>query len=800
MTNNANQTSNSASIDNEEVGVPEEAIPLPSTGSKNKVVTLQTDRGDTVKIAAETCLPSQQQRKSFLLVGRQAASADLRIQHKSISRKHAAFYYGENYQTIYLKDLGGKHGTTVNGQRLQQDTPIELQSGDTIVFGNVRGSPFKVNIPTSSMDHGNNTSDQKQKQGLSLEENVGAVETTALKTKNQQVLEKAGEGLSGRARRKAEIDAMMASLEDRPTYQKAHAAIASSSETTATATTTEPQNEQKATATTEDQALQATAKKFKLPVTKIFTLPPESDRRHASTCLAVDTKGARFVVGSSDTHLRLYDFGGMDQNRRCESFKTVVPDDGYPLQDCVYSNTGDRVLVSTGSPQPVVLTREGEEVIKFVRGDMCVMDQTKTIGHTATVTAVSWHPFERNVVLTGSNDGSARLWNLTGRTQFQMLCCGKVFLAKTKRGQRTAVTAICFHPGGREFAVGTACGSIQIWSGARVSGRPERAVYDAHGGEQRPIHSLTYNVDGSILASRSAEDDTVKVWNARKLSRSAKPMIICRQLPTLHERANAAFSPDGKLLCAGSSMFQQNDNNTPQQQQRQQKSEQDRQEIGSLKFYSLQQSTMHSGGGDAFIDPILSIDTENNASPVLVKWHSKINQVITACSNGGVVIFYDPQRSFKGALLPAAKVSRGEDDLTALLRTRVPQGSAAFVGTSEILTPNALPMYRKEEISDRKRKRLERKDPVKSREPERPTSGKHKKGGQVGGSLTLQQFVSDQSTAQTKAIAKTNPREALMKYSEGRSFISQAYKGNKERILAEKTMEEEEEEMKNPEK
>jgi hypothetical protein len=81
-------------------------------------------------------------------------------------------------------------------------------------------------------------------------------------------------------------------------------------------------------------------------------------------------------------------------------------------------------------------------------------------------------------------------------------------------------------------------------------------------------------------------------------------------------------------------------------------------------------------------------------------------------------------------------------------------------------------------------------------EPERPVSGKHKTGGQVGGNVNFQQFVADQTGSKTKIIAGKDPREALFEYSEGKSYIEGAYKGNKGTILADKTAEEEEEESK----
>jgi len=47
-----------------------------------------------------------------------------------------------------------------------------------------------------------------------------------------------------------------------------------------------------------------------------------------------------------------------------------------------------------------------------------------------------------------------------------------------------------------------------------------------------------------------------------------------------------------------------------------------------------------------------------------------------------------------------------------------------------------------------------------------------------------------------KNIAGKDPREELFKYSEGKNYVSRAYEGDVQRILAEKTVEEEELDLK----
>jgi WD repeat-containing protein 70 len=729
--------------------------------------------GAKIPISYESCLRSPVDEtkieqspttRRYLLVGRQATTADLRIQHGSISRKHALLYYDHNHNCI-VQDLGSKYGTTVNNQRLPDGTTYMLLHGDTIMFGNVRDNIFTVQRETdNTLVKIEEASREKDNSIAASTTCTSVVEEPA--TTVQDLLEKVGHGLSGRAKRQAEIAAMMLTLDETPTYKKVEETLMSSSNPNDNdhhLTIAESFRSENAKAMDVVHKLGA---QHSIPISNRIVVESESERKNVPTCLSVDPVGSRFMVGCTDASLRLYDFGGMDQ-KQTRSFKSVIPDDGYWPVACAYSNTGDRILIGTGSVQPIVLDRDGDTVIKFVRGDMYVTDQSKTTGHTASVTGVGWHPFERDTVLTSSMDGSVRLWNLNGKTQFQMLVCDKVFQAKCIKGKRTAVLCVSFHPAGREFAVGTSCGSIQIWNRSKVSGRPERAVFAAHG-NAIPISSLTYSYDGTKLASRSVQDSTVKVWNSMKMSQSSLPMVICHSAENYHEQANAAFSPDGKILCAGIASVVHEKNLQ-------------RGETGRLNFYDISNS-------NSSCDALFSVDLDLNVGAILVIWHPKVNQLFVGCSSGQVIVYFDPLMSRKGAIIASGKAGKRVDELTELLQSRLPKGSAAISG--EIFTP----LYNAN--LGHKRKRNDILEEVPSREPERPATGKHKMGGAAsGGGLNFQQYVADKSMKAAKTIAGKDPREALFKYNEGKAFVDRAYEGNKSK-LAEKTAEEDEEELK----
>jgi WD repeat-containing protein 70 len=701
--------------------------------------------------------PVNHVHRPFLLVGRQAATADIRIPHSSISRKHALLYYNEQNECI-VQDLGSKYGTTVNNARIPDGSKHPLQHGDTILFGNVRDNVFTVQRDDSSAV-------LVSRNDLSLQSNVDP------RLHTEVMLEKAGHGLSGRAQRQAEIAAMMATLEEAPTYYSkevddAHHGI-DETPTTIRDSRSAPGDIRHDTAAL-DANRSTLALRYKIPISHRWMIESESERKNITTCLSVDPTGSRFMVGCSDRTLRFYDFGGMDR-KQTRAFKTILPDDGYWPVAGTYSNTGDRILIGTGSVQPQVFDREGELIVKFVRGDMYVTDQSKTFGHTSSVTGVDWHPLERDIVLTSSLDGSARLWNLNGKTQFQMLVCDKVFQPKCRKGKRTSVLCVAFHPGGRAFVVGTSCGSIQVWNPYKVSSRPERAVFDVHG-TGKAVSALAYSYDGSKLLSRSGDTSTVNVWNPLRISQSSLPIVKCLGADTVHEHANAAFSPDGSVICAGVSLLKNEGSNG-------------RNEIGRLNFYDIASS---SSASTSTVGALFSVDLPSNTGAVAVIWHPKVNQIFVGCSNGDVVVFYDPERSRKGALMASGKAGKYVDGLTELLQSRAPRGSSIVTG--EILTP----LYNPNGAPKRKRDHVVEAE-VQRREPERPATGKHKMGSAAaGGALNFQQYVADQSMGATKAIAGKDPRDALFKYNEGKAFVDRAYEGNESK-LAEKTAEEEEE-------
>ena len=84
--------------------------------------------------------------------------------------------------------------------------------------------------------------------------------------------------------------------------------------------------------------------------------------------------------------------------------------------------------------------------------------------------------------------------------------------------------------------------------------------------------------------------------------------------------------------------------------------------------------------------------------------------------------------------------------------------------------------------------------------PRPPAKGMKAMAGESGGTSSFTQYIMDTTTKQQKQIAGKDPREALFQYKEGKSYIGTAYEGNKEVVLADKTVEQDEEELNKPKK
>ncbi|CAM9555038.1 unnamed protein product [Ectocarpus sp. 4 AP-2014] len=504
---------------------------------------------------------------------------------------------------------------------------------------------------------------------------------------------------------------------------------------------------------TEEMRIKLVVRRLGLPVSHEVQL---SGHHKGVTALALDRAGGRVATGSNDYKVKLFDFGGMD--KRHLPFREIEPEEGNVVVSISYSGTGHAFLVCTAGSQPKVYDRDGNQLAHFVKGDPYLKNMTSTKGHVTRVTGGDWHPTKRNEMLTCSVDGTVRIWNLTGKLAFDNLINQTVIKLRSARALKLGCTAAVYHQEGRRIAAGGEDGSLHLINMDRPHVKHD-VVREAHKGCE--LTSISFNEDGHLLATR-AMDDTVKLWDIRKLGGGVVKTFP--DVPTHMGTANTSFSPDGRVLVCGSNVRPKSD------------------ATGVLKFFNVY---------TAEAEPELEVNAAPEASVARVVWHAQTNQVICSTSAGGVRVMYDPAISDKGAMLSAGRSHSRLNTNMFLPKHAV----------GEVYAPHALPMFREEQNSKKRKERSDRKDPVRSKKPDPPMPGRGVQG-RISSSNNFHQYVLKEHLVSQKNLLHEDPREELLKYEaetkDEKEYLGSAYEKSQPKGggMFHRTLEQEEEDFK----
>lgn len=451
--------------------------------------------------------------------------------------------------------------------------------------------------------------------------------------------------------------------------------------------------------------LEEVAEVYGLPITSEATLQSHTK---IVTSLTIDHSGVRLLSGSHDYSVRMFDFGGMKSDLK--AFKTITPEEGHPIVALCWSPNSDAFLCVTGSPTPKVFDRDGQELAQCPRGDMYIRDMKNTKGHITGCTSGHWHPTDKSSLLTTSEDGTLRIWDVGDATLKQ---CSVLKPTLSKPG-RVSVTTGKYSTDGRVVAAGLMNGSIQLWDcrgrGANkvvVATSSARQVVRGVHLEGTEISDLAFSIDGFTLASRGT-DSTLKVWDLRKFK---VPLVEIADLPARYANTKCCFSPRDDVILTSISDSKESD--------------------GGLVFIDKKELKIVKKLGMP-------------GSAVAVEWHSKVNQIFVGTGDrktGAVRVLYDSEMSERGVLLAAGRRPRAAN----------PFDFSSSSSSLPIYNPNALPLYRTDVPGFGKKRKGDQggERTSKSFRPEvgqAAVGGKGAKGqlGATGGSLLTQYIMKQQ--------------------------------------------------------
>ncbi|KAI0603333.1 WD repeat domain-containing protein [Biscogniauxia sp. FL1348] len=439
----------------------------------------------------------------------------------------------------------------------------------------------------------------------------------------------------------------------------------------------------------------------------------------AVTSVSLDPAGGRLISGSIDCTVKLHDFSSMTPTT-IRAFKSIDPFEGkpsastetHPVNHVQFNPlAGGVFLCISAHPQAKIMSRDGDIIAEFVKGDMYLRDMHNTKGHVSEVTTGTWHPTDKNLCVTAGTDSTLRIWDINNKR-----CQKEVLVFKSKAAGaagRTRMTAVAWGTpvqGGNNVLVAAALdGSLVMWSGNGPFSRPAAEIRDAH----KPntwTGGIDISSDGRMVVTRGG-DNLIKLWDTRKFK---QPLVSVEHASTSdhYPMTNIKYAPNSTSIITGSATGHLHILNP-----------------GNLR---AEYTTPITPGS-----PLITVD-----------WHPKINQIVTGSANAETHILYNPTMSTRGAVdvMSRAPKRRHVDDNPEFTTDL----SLGLSGDS-IVTPGALAGSRKAGITasgkskDPRRPHVPQQTPFMRSQPDE----KH-----ISENIPLSKMLHE------------DPREALLKYAD----------------------------------
>jgi len=243
--------------------------------------------------------------KQELVIGRHE-SCCLRLDHITVSRKHATLSLSSSSSEWSFTCKGSTHHSFINGIEVGKNSRTILTEGDVLTFGK---SPQKYIFSTSSIPSGSTETS-----------NATSMPTTTIGTETARDAGGLGNTREDRLR---EIALVTASLKAPPSLSFANSMATLDSVDS---------HSNGGNDNDIDMDTANLAHNYQVPITSSISL-----KGHSKTVTAIhtDPSGARVLTGATDGTVNIYDFGGMDS--RHNPFQSFCPEEGVYLLSHLFS-------------------------------------------------------------------------------------------------------------------------------------------------------------------------------------------------------------------------------------------------------------------------------------------------------------------------------------------------------------------------------------------------------------------------------------------------------------------------------
>ncbi|MCZ4511680.1 XRE family transcriptional regulator [Streptomyces sp. ActVer] len=162
---------------------------------------------------------------------------------------------------------------------------------------------------------------------------------------------------------------------------------------------------------------------------------------------------------------------------------------------------------------------------------------TRLTGHTDNVNAVAYRA-DSGTLVTGSNDNTARLWNITDPHRPRP--------SAILTGHTEKVSHAAFSSDGRTLATASWDDTARLLDTTDPRNPHRTAVLRGHTGD---VNAVAFNPEATALATASS-DGTVRLWDATDPRHPRTTATLRADDDTTAAIVSLAFSPDGRTLAA----------------------------------------------------------------------------------------------------------------------------------------------------------------------------------------------------------------------------------------------------------
>jgi WD40 repeat protein len=177
------------------------------------------------------------------------------------------------------------------------------------------------------------------------------------------------------------------------------------------------------------------------------------------------------------------------------------------------------------NPALALILRQALDKLKIRAGSF--------VAQEGAISALTFNPANQSQFATASDDGSAKLWNTSGR------------LIHTFDDQNEVITALAFDPAGHHLVTAGADGSAKIRDLTGITPATARPPVELRGHTRR-INSVVFSHDGAHVLT-AGSDGKVRLWA------TANGQLIGDYDLGAVAANEARFTPDDKLVVTGAS-------------------------------------------------------------------------------------------------------------------------------------------------------------------------------------------------------------------------------------------------------